>query len=299
MVADIEPVADVQPVAVHRQGLAGDRVMDHQRDQLFRKLPRTVVVRAVGRQRGQPVGVAVRAHQMIGTGLRGRVGTVRSVGRRLGKRRIVGTERAVHFVSRHMQQTEARALGLRQCAPIGAGRLEQRKRADDVGLDELGRSVNRAIDMALGREIEHGPRPVHRQQRLDLRAIADVAADEQVPRIPFQRGEVAQVAGVGKLVEIDDRLFACRAPVEDEVGADEAGASGDQNHRSISCRRGANSITRWKPARRRRNTRDTTRRSATALRRAASSARIPSRRRGARSTRKSPARPPAAAADIP
>ena len=80
------------------------------------------------------------------------------------------------------------ALGLGQFAPIAANRIEQGERADDVGLDELGRPVNRAIDMALGCEIEHRPWPVQRQKRLDLRSIPDVAADEEMPRVVLERG---------------------------------------------------------------------------------------------------------------
>jgi hypothetical protein len=47
MVADVEPVAHVHAVAIPPgSGLARDRVDDHERDELLRKLPRTVVVRA-------------------------------------------------------------------------------------------------------------------------------------------------------------------------------------------------------------------------------------------------------------
>ena len=45
-----------------------------------------------------------------------------------------------------------------------------------------------------------------------------------------ERREVAEVAGVGELVEIDDGLVGRREPVEHEVGADEAGAAGDEDH---------------------------------------------------------------------
>ena len=51
-------------------------------------------------------------------------------------------------------------------------------------------------------------------------------------RVALERRKVAEIPGVGELVEVDDRLGARREPIEDEVGADEAGASGDQNHRS-------------------------------------------------------------------
>jgi hypothetical protein len=46
---------------------------------------------------------------------------------------------------------------------------------------------------------------------------------------PCSAGQVAQVAGVGERVEVDDRLVGRRQPVEHEVAADEAGAAGDED----------------------------------------------------------------------
>ena len=85
VILDVQPVADVAAVAVDRQRPAVERVQDHQRNQLLRKLVRTVVVRAVGDQRRQAVGVEVGPHQMIGRGLAGRVRRVRRVRRVFGE----------------------------------------------------------------------------------------------------------------------------------------------------------------------------------------------------------------------
>jgi hypothetical protein len=46
-------------------------------------------------------------------------------------------------------------------------------------------------------------------------------------RVAVQAGEVLEVAGVGQLVEVDDRLVRLRQPVENKVAADEAGAAGN------------------------------------------------------------------------
>lgn len=109
-----------------------------------------------------------------------------------------------------------------QRLPPGAHRLEQREAAVDVGGDEWRRSGDRAVDVGLGGEVEQGARLVARQQAGHQVGIADVAVHEQVARIAGQRGQVVQVAGVGELVEVDDRLVAAGQPVENEIGADEA-----------------------------------------------------------------------------
>ena len=53
---------------------------------------------------------------------------------------------------------------------------------------------------------------------------------EHVARGRLRARPGSRVAGVGELVEVDDRLVARGEPVEDEIGADEAGAAGDQDH---------------------------------------------------------------------
>ena len=76
MVLDVEPVAHLQAVAVDRQGLAGQRVDDDQRDQLFGEVVGAVVVGAIGGEHRQAVGVVPGAHQVVAGGLAGRVGAV-------------------------------------------------------------------------------------------------------------------------------------------------------------------------------------------------------------------------------
>src|SRR6185295_419726 len=159
--------------------------------------------------------------------------------------------------------------------------------------------------MALGREIDDRARPMRGQQRRYGGAIADVGAYEMVPGVVLERGQTAEIAGVGQLVDVEDGLLAFRAPVEHEIGADKSGAAGDQNHASSMrpkasevLARGADSIMSREPIRRRDSSRDTTPRSAAILPRAMLSARIPSPSRCGRSRRTSPAHRPAAAAGI-
>jgi hypothetical protein len=66
MILDIEPVAYLQAIAVNRQRLACERIDDHERNQLFRKMVRAVVIGAVGGQCRQAVSVLIGPHQMVG-----------------------------------------------------------------------------------------------------------------------------------------------------------------------------------------------------------------------------------------
>ncbi|MNV57485.1 hypothetical protein D3C71_1498180 [compost metagenome] len=50
-----------------------------------------------------------------------------------------------------------------------------------------------------------------------------------MPGAPQMRRKIVEVAGVGQLIQCDDRFIALRQPVQNEVGSDETGAAGDKN----------------------------------------------------------------------
>ena len=84
--------------------------------------------------------------------------------------------------------------------------------------------------MGFGGKVDNGARLVLLEQLLPQAGVADIALNKHMARILGQRGQVGQVARVGELVEVDDRLIMVGQPVEYEIGANEARAAGDQNH---------------------------------------------------------------------
>src|SRR5205823_3576026 len=100
--------------------------------------------------------------------------------------------------------------------------VEQHLRPEHVGGDELGGTEDRAVDVRLGGEVD---------DRLaagggvgDRLRVGDVS----LPELVLDALEVGPVPGVGQLVE-DDDVLAGRGETADEVRADEAGSTGDQN----------------------------------------------------------------------
>ena len=65
VITDIQPITDLQPIAVNRQRFVRQCVMDNQRNQLFWELVRPIVVGAVGCQYWQPVGMVISPHEVI------------------------------------------------------------------------------------------------------------------------------------------------------------------------------------------------------------------------------------------
>src|SRR5207245_1465633 len=63
------------------------------------------------------------------------------------------------------------------------GGLEQYVRSDDVGLDELGRAVDRSVDVALGGEMEHGVGSEIVKQLSESARVSYIRLGEAIARI--------------------------------------------------------------------------------------------------------------------
>ena len=110
---------------------------------------------------------------------------------------------------------------------VPEGGVAQHCHAVHVRFDEREGIQDRAVDVGLGREVDDG---VHlARQPVDQLPVADVASHEAIPRLSLELGQVLGVAGIGQLVEDRDLdLWSLLAQQTHEIGADEAGAPGDQ-----------------------------------------------------------------------
>ena len=106
VVEDVEPVADVSAVAVDGDGIARRGVADDGGDELLVVLLGAIIVRTVGDDGVEPVGVAVAAHQHIAGGLGGGVGAVGGVGGLLGEEGVgIVAQCSIHFISGNVVKT--------------------------------------------------------------------------------------------------------------------------------------------------------------------------------------------------
>ncbi len=74
MIVHIKPVAHIVAGAIDRQIFTGQAFDDHQRDQLFREVERTVIVGAICNQYWQAIGVVPCPYEVVRTGLARRIG---------------------------------------------------------------------------------------------------------------------------------------------------------------------------------------------------------------------------------
>lgn len=106
VIAHIEPVANLLAVAVDGERFTGQGIVNHQRNEFFRKMQRPVVIRAIRGEDGETVGVVVGANKVVAGGFTGGIGAIRLVEICLSKRRIIRSERAVNLVGGYMQEAE-------------------------------------------------------------------------------------------------------------------------------------------------------------------------------------------------
>jgi len=229
VVFHIQPVAHLHAVAVDRQLLVVAGIVDHQRNQLLRKLVRPVVVGAAGDVDRHAVGVMERAHKMIRAGLGSGIRAVRAERSRLREIPFLA-ERAVHLIRGHLQILAAGLPGaVLRVIPGLLAALQQIDRAHHIGLDKDFRIVDGAVHMGFRREVDDAFRIVFLQQGADQGGVADIALHKHMAGILLNPLQILQIAGIGQFVQIDNLdVRMLLQHVVHEVRTDEAGAAGDK-----------------------------------------------------------------------
>ncbi len=216
IIQHVNPIPDVHAVPVKRQRLILNGVRNEQRNNLFRILIRTEIIRAAGDDGRESVGPDIRLNQQIPRGLGRRIGAVRTQRRVLRERAVLNAP--VHLVRADLDIP---------FVVIPSRGLQKHIGPVDIRLNKTARLQDRTIHMRLGCEIDDDVdlpgQGLHRGR------ITNVAPHEAVVRMAFDIPQVVGIPGIGKLVQIDDRIIRMLPDhLPDEVAADETGATGDE-----------------------------------------------------------------------
>ena len=120
---------------------------------------------------------------------------------------------------------------------MAPGGIEQHARADDISMNKILRRVDTAIDMRLGREVDHRKELVLEHERVHRIGVGDVGFEKLVAFAMFldHAFEIGQVAGVSQRVHICDRGgLVMLQNVANKIAPDEAAAAGYENSHSKS-----------------------------------------------------------------
>ena len=104
VILDIQPVPDIGTVAIYGHWFSCQGVDDHQRNEFFRKMVGSVVIRAIAGAYLQTVRVVIGTDQMVRCRFARGIRRVRCVRCLLGERIIVGTKRPINFIRRDMMK---------------------------------------------------------------------------------------------------------------------------------------------------------------------------------------------------
>src|SRR5215475_3346762 len=106
VIVDEQPIADVGAVAVNRQRPPVQGIEDRQGNELFRKLVRPIIVRAIGYYDRNAVGTMPGFRDMVGCGLGSGIGRARIVSGRLAEQADLA-ERSINLVGGNVDKAKA------------------------------------------------------------------------------------------------------------------------------------------------------------------------------------------------
>lgn len=219
VVIDVHPVADLHAVAGQWKREALHGLADERGNEGVIMWAGTVVVGGAGDDDILAVHPVCGQAEQVGGGLRSGVGRTRLEGGSLDELGG-GVDRSVDRCGRTVEERHlARAAG-----------VEQTGGAVDVGDDEVAGWAGGSIGVGPGGEMEDAGRGHLAENAGNQAGVADVPLDDADAGVLVGADEIAGVAGAGELVQ-DDEVFEVRQreEVADKTGADEAGASGDED----------------------------------------------------------------------
>jgi len=228
VVVHIEPITHIVATSIHGYGLTADDPQQGERDELFRIVIGAVVVGAVAHQHRQSIGVMPGQRQMVARRLAGGVGGAGCIGAGLAEGWIPGLQAAVNLVGAHLQETPV--VWAASTLPVGQERLQEGERAEHIRAQECSRTADRAVHMALGRQMRHRGDLLLREQAIQHGPVSDVPFHKQDPAGLDQGLDRGPMTRVRERVEHNHPVVGMGgAPVMGEVATDEAGSTGDQN----------------------------------------------------------------------
>ena len=228
MILHIEPVPHVLSVPVNGKLLSLQRIVDHQRNKLFRKLIRSVIVGAVGDVCRESVGIHIGLHQHVRAGLAGRVRAVWRIGRGLIEIAAVLLEGAVYLVRGHMKKSLVLLIASVRILPGSSRTVEHDSRSQNIGLHEHLGIFDASVHMALRRKMNHPVNIILRKNPGNGILITDIRSDKGVVLSLLHFLQILQIPRIGQRIHVDnaDLVIILLKHVMNIVGTDKPGPAG-------------------------------------------------------------------------
>ena len=118
---------------------------------------------------------------------------------------------------------------------MAARGVEQYARADDIGVNEVLRRIDAAIDMRFGGEVDYGEKLVLGHERIHLIGVGNVGFEKFVALAMFldHARQIGGITGISEHIDIghEGRLVMLQN-VANKIAPDESAATGHENSHS-------------------------------------------------------------------
>jgi len=229
VVFDVQPVTDVEAVAVDGDGFTSQGLLDGEGNELLRVLAGTVVVGAAGGEGGHAIRPVVGLSHQVTCCLGDTVGTAGFDGRVFSELlRACQREVSIDFVGADVEEAGSVHTGV--LLPLLAGHVQHDLGTQDVGAHEDVGAVDAAVHVGLGGEVDDLGGMILGKHGLHGGAVGDVGLHEGVAGVACDLFDIVGVAGIRQRVKVDEMDVGILLHLlEDKAGADEAAAAGDKN----------------------------------------------------------------------
>src|SRR6266705_3973422 len=194
VIIDIDPVANIQAVAINRNRFIVHCVRDHERQEFFGELSRTIVVTAPRYDRVQTESVVRRSHQMFRSSLGSRVGTVWPERRIFSEESfVIFGQTAHHFIGRDLQEASDAAF---------PRAIQQHLSSQSVRVNEFAGRDNASVDVRFSRKVDYRLRAIAQYAQHTL-AVCNIAVDEKMALF-IETLEIVEVSCIRQGIEVCD-----------------------------------------------------------------------------------------------
>lgn len=170
-----------------------------------------------------------RPGEVIRRGLAGRVRRTRVVGRFFSEVPRL-SEFTVDLIGRHVEKSKGVLLLDRQIGPVGPRCLQKSIRSKDVGANKCRRTVDRAIDVRLRRQMKDCIGLILPEQAFYPTRVGNVSQLKLVAVASSDRFQVGTVSSVGECVDGKDVHTFLLNQVPNDPGSNESCSTSHQHH---------------------------------------------------------------------
>ncbi|CAM4515923.1 hypothetical protein KLAE6086_24945 [Klebsiella aerogenes] len=131
-------------------------------------------------------------------------------------------------------EAESLLLLIRKRHIMLAGGFEQCESTDQVGLDKRGRAINRAVDVAFGRQVHHDIRLEGIELRRNSSRVSNIGLGERVAFVAGYRRQRLEVTGIGQAVHDKDFIPGIFNDMTNNSRTDKTSATGNKDLHALS-----------------------------------------------------------------